>query len=43
MTVFFHITTDAADSGWSEVQPPDCADDLAAGLCSVAGCGASCS
>lgn len=37
------FTTDAAGSGWSGEQQPDCAGDWAAGLCSAAGCGASCS
>lgn len=43
MRVWVHITTDAAGSGWSGEQQPDCAGDWAAGLCNVAGCGASCS
>lgn len=43
MRVRVHITTDAAGSGWSGVQQPDCAGDWAAGLCNAAGCGASCS
>lgn len=38
-----HITIDAAGSGWFGAQQPDCVDDSVAGLCSVAGCGASCS
>lgn len=43
MKLWVHITTDAAGSGWSEVQQPGCAGDWGAGLCSAAGCGASCS
>lgn len=41
--MFIQITTDAAGSDWSEGRQPGCAGDSVTGLCSAAGCDASCS